>query len=120
MFRNTLIAAAALVALAGPAAAQDGTLYHRDWTRVSFKDLDVNTPRGAKALMRRLQSAATQVCGPAFTAFGPGDENWRRACVEETVAVAVAKVDRPMLTALARPAAAPLQVATAETKAQRP
>lgn len=119
MLTKTLIAVGALLAVsAEPAGAQ--IMFHHDRTTVSFKDLDLRTPAGAQALMRRLHRASEEVCGPAWSAWGPGDEDWKRECVSETLSAAVARVNRPMLTALLPRPAPSLQLAAADAKAARP
>ncbi len=54
--RTTLIALSALVLVAGvPAAAKDFV--------VAYKDLDLSTTKGQKALDRRINAAAREYCG---------------------------------------------------------
>jgi UrcA family protein len=68
-------------------------------TIVKYRDLNLQTPEGAEALYRRIQSAANKVCGRAMdmhilsTAI-------RRDCVERAVAKAVSDVNSGQLTAL--------------------
>jgi UrcA family protein len=77
---------------------------------VSFADLDIGHQPGAAALLRRLQTAAEQACGgrPDIRVLGEvaAFDKCRRAAVSR----AVAQVNSPRLTALARTAHA-IQVA---------
>ena len=68
---------------------------------VHFADLDIGREPGAKELLRRIQSAATMACGgePDFRQLGPLADFQR--CRKAALANAVAKVDAPMLTAMA-------------------
>jgi UrcA family protein len=65
---------------------------------VRFGDLDLSRSEGAKQLYQRLNSAAETVCAPL-----DGGELVRhmkfRECVRTAINTAVAKVDRPALTA---------------------
>ena len=65
---------------------------------VNFADLDLSRSEGAAALYHRLVSAAKTVCAPL-----DGRDLWGymsfTACVQSAISKAVAKVDRPALTA---------------------
>jgi len=87
-------ALAAIVCLLGTAAAWADV---RSIT-VSFRDLDLSNPDGAKTLYYRIQTAAKTVCGPEETTM-IGKTIWR-GCVKGAVDDAVAKVNNPLLTAL--------------------
>jgi len=65
---------------------------------VQFADLDISGTAGARVLYRRLQHAAETVCAPL------DDRNLAlhlrfNQCVQTAINTAVAKVDRPALTA---------------------
>ena len=84
-----LCGAATLSALHTTAHAADDALPSR---RVSYADLDISKPAGAKVLYRRIEAAAEQVCG------NEGRRNLsamtrNRACIDEAVATAVARVN---------------------------
>jgi UrcA family protein len=67
---------------------------------VSYADLDLSKPAGAQALYSRIKRAAREVCGsPDYYRYVSPPEAWRK-CVDTAIADAVAKVDRPSLTAL--------------------
>jgi len=67
---------------------------------VRFADLDLSRPEGAQTLYNRLRSAAGQVCEQVE---GETGLSWNfkayRNCVEKATADAIAKVNRPTLTA---------------------
>ncbi len=67
---------------------------------VSYADLDLSKAAGAQTLYKRIKAAARQVCGPAdrYTYLTPNKAFSK--CFEAAVADAVARVDRPSLTAL--------------------
>jgi UrcA family protein len=72
---------------------------------VSYADLDLTTDPGVRALYRRLQGAAKQVCSEFAT-----HDLWRaskhRACYNQALSAAVAKVNVEMLSALHKNAGA--------------
>jgi UrcA family protein len=85
--RSAMLAAAtaaiALVASSGPAVAGEAS---NAQVEVSYRDLDLSTPAGAKALEQRLHRAAKEVCGMTSTTTGtrlPSSE--ARACYKETL-----------------------------------
>lgn len=65
---------------------------------VSFADLDLSKPAGAQTLYKRIRAAARRVCGPVDTHVAV--RRWSGECFETAIDDAVAKVDRPSLTAL--------------------
>ena len=71
---------------------------------VSYFDLDLSGPAGAKTLMTRLHRAANDVCGRWDAGFEPSTQANVSTCVRTAVALAVKQVDRPELTALRRAA----------------
>jgi UrcA family protein len=64
---------------------------------VRFSDLDVSKPEGATALYARIRHAARIVCAPGESRE-MGLAAIYRACMEDSIASAVAKVDRPLLS----------------------
>lgn len=64
---------------------------------VRFSDLDVSKTEGATALYARIRHAARIVCAPSESRE-MGLAAIYRACMEESIANAVAKVDRPLLS----------------------
>jgi UrcA family protein len=65
---------------------------------VSFRDLDISTPAGAKALYGRIQSAAKQVCG--YQGADLIEQSIWRSCYRNAISDAVGKVNSPLLTAV--------------------
>jgi UrcA family protein len=91
-----LCGAATLCALQVPASAAD---YAHPSRRVSFADLDISKPAGAKVLYSRIKVAAQQVC--VFNASRDLRVAEReRACIKETIDDAVKRVNSTALTEL--------------------
>jgi UrcA family protein len=91
-------AATALLAMQGinPAqAAEPGTRA----VLVKYRDLNLNTPEGAGTLLARIRAAARQACGAESERLDL-EHAWK-VCYEGSLNAAVAKVDSPILTALA-------------------
>ena len=65
---------------------------------VNFADLDLSRSEGAAVLYQRLKGAADIVCAP-LDDRDPERHLGFRACVQQAISTAVAKVDRPALTA---------------------
>jgi UrcA family protein len=106
-----LLSALAAIASASPrASAADQYITHS--VKVSFADLNLDTSQGAAALYERIQSAARKVCSPE-SGERPIERyrDWR-ACREAAVGNAVAKVNRPLLSALHSSKTAGPQVAS--------
>lgn len=110
--RNIFIGVTAIVALAGSAAlfAATGENVVQRSVTVHYKDLNLNSADGAKALYSRLRSAAKQACGPE-----PGRDLASRSdfngCRADALSLAVAHVGSRMLTALHRASVSPLELA---------
>jgi len=68
-------------------------------TIVRYADLDVSTAQGAAALYSRIRSAAEGVCSSLDRDDLAAMLRWR-GCVKQAIAGAVAKIDRPALTAV--------------------
>jgi UrcA family protein len=87
-------------------------------TTVRYGDLDLTRREGAEALYRRLQGAAEQLCAPlksrALYLATP-----HRACIEQAIAEAVTKVDRPLLTAYWQSKTGSRRVATLAVAGER-
>src|SRR5271168_1055659 len=67
--------------------------------RVSFKDLNLNTPEGAAVLYGRIKTAANEVCGH-WNSFDLSQIHAQQTCISGAVSRAVAQVNSPMLTNL--------------------
>jgi UrcA family protein len=66
---------------------------------VSYGDLKMSSPKDVATLVRRIRSAAEEVCGPATITGSFVVQPAHRQCVERAVSQAVAKIDSPALTA---------------------
>jgi UrcA family protein len=69
---------------------------------VSYADLDLSTHDGARVLLKRINSAAKETCGPApvmspLTPAAPGHYD---RCVEQAADKAVAQLNAPLVVAL--------------------
>ena len=104
----THIALAAVLAssfAAEPSRAADVSAQTADAPRlqekVTYDDLNLESPAGAKVLLSRLRGAARDVCEP-LTGFGvDGHVRWQ-ACFDKAMADAVAAIDKPSVTAAFR------------------
>lgn len=67
--------------------------------RVSFKDLNLNSPEGAAALYGRIKIAANQVCR-GWDNFDLSQMRAAHTCISSAVSRAIADVNSPMLTSL--------------------
>ena len=71
----------------------------RHSTAVHYADLNLNKTAGVAALYRRITAAANRVCGQrTLTGSNYPLPEYTR-CYNEAIATAVARVDRPQLTA---------------------
>lgn len=94
---RTLIAAAAVCAALVTGARADGVAQ----MHVKYADLDVTGSAGAAVLYQRIKGAAAEVCGvDAVGDLGRGAH--AKACMDQAIAQAVAKVNAPALTGLYR------------------
>jgi UrcA family protein len=66
---------------------------------VYYGDLNLESQQGAKALYYRLRSAARQVCAPYESLDLSLQSAWR-SCVDYAMDGAVAKINKPMVSAL--------------------
>jgi UrcA family protein len=101
--RNTLGAASfflcgalALSALEASARAADAGLPTQ---RVSYADLDISKPAGAKVLYHRIVAAANRVCG-FDGSRDMATMRWVQTCTAHAIDNAVRDVDSPALSAL--------------------
>ncbi|MCR9259996.1 MAG: UrcA family protein [Pseudomonadaceae bacterium] len=67
---------------------------------VSYAELDLSKPAGAEVLYDRLQRAAVKVCGlhdRSSSSFYALATKERKACYEDALSRAVAKIDAPLV-----------------------
>jgi len=89
----SLCGAAGLCALQTAAGAADDTLPTR---KVSYADLDISKPAGAKVLYRRIEAAAQQVCISGASRDLRTAE-LQRACIDRAIEGAVQGVNSDAL-----------------------
>jgi len=65
--------------------------------RVSFSDLNLDHPSGARALLLRIRGAAKRVCGPED---GLHADDSFKTCVRDAVGRAVTELDNPLVSSL--------------------
>jgi UrcA family protein len=98
--RKIIIAALAASVFAGVGAAAAAPTVDAPATRrLSVSKVDFSNPEAVRTLHQRLHRAAREACNSGYiiaTQLIDAD----RTCTEQALAQAVAKVDRPMLTAM--------------------
>ena len=94
-------AAAALVGAASPVWADLLEEPVRTIKPVQLDDLNLASEAGATNAYFRLRYAAERACGQAPILMNINRSQIYRACVNDTVGVAVASVNQPMLAAVA-------------------
>jgi len=101
MSRSLVLAAATCAALAlsalAPASAHAAAPAAQ---RVSYADLNLDSERGARLLLRRIRAAAETVCHAGSAPLSLRAWQAARACARQATGRAVAQVNDPTLTAL--------------------
>ena len=100
---KTLIAIAALAAIAAPAAAQVSPDARQ--IVVKYADLDLTRPAGADAMIARIRQASTVACS-GFSTREFSQAAKHKACMTETMAAAVRQVNSPLVSARFSPGTA--------------
>ena len=83
--------APAIASAAAPAATPGDTITQS--TVVSFRDLDLSKPEDAARLYARIRHAAASVCPSRW------EDLPQRGCYDAAVAAAVARINKPLLSA---------------------
>ena len=96
LIATLLVAFAGLAKAGGTAAAEPPAALSK---KVSYADLNLDSPEGAHVLYARLRYAAEEVCEP-FDGRELSRRNIWRTCVSHALASAVAQVNKPRVTAL--------------------
>lgn len=104
----TLVAGAAL-AVSAPASAQ--TTGAAPTLSVPYGDLNPGSADGARALVARIKTAATTVCGGEPDIHQLAERGRFSQCRDEAVSQAVGQVGSPMVTAAAQGASKPVVLA---------
>jgi UrcA family protein len=94
-FNTTL--AMALLSLSTSAAFASHLQPEQLQQKVSYAQFDMSQPAAANQLYQKLHAAAKQVCEP-FNGAQLRQKADFRACVDETLATAVAAVNKPLLS----------------------
>jgi UrcA family protein len=95
MIRASLLLLAAALA-AGPAAAEDRR--ELTMTRVVVGDLDLTTQNGAAAMLRRIKSAARELCALPRSEMIRNTEGLEWKCRRGAMDAAVERLKAPKLT----------------------
>jgi UrcA family protein len=67
---------------------------------VDYAAEDLETQKGVENVYRKLRKASRRVCGIDGGFLNLSEKTLAQKCVDDTLASAVKKIDRPMLTAL--------------------
>ncbi len=67
---------------------------------VGYSAEDLETQKGVENVYRKLRKASRRVCGIDGGFLNLSEKTLAKKCVDDTLASAVKKIDRPMLTAL--------------------
>jgi UrcA family protein len=97
-----LIAIVSASAFLGAAALPTTTVSAREQAqmRVRIGDLDLQSDRGAKAALRRIKTQSSRFCGDAYSYAWHSQRVATRKCQRQMVALAVSKLDAPIVTAM--------------------
>ena len=103
MTRSILCAAA--LALVGTLQAQAGDINPQRQIVVSYDDINVRQPAGARILLARIDIAARDVCGPAPDMRQLGAWESYRACAKTAADNAMAALPFNLMAMIERPQA---------------
>ena len=92
------IAAFAFTAANAQAETQE-TIELAPSVSVQYAAGELDTDKGAENVYRKLRKAARRVCGIDGGFLNLSEKTLAKKCVDDTLANAVKKIDRPMLTA---------------------
>lgn len=89
----------AVGSMTGSAQAQTSA---RTAATVSYADLDLSTQDGARALLKRINIAAKEACGPepVMSPLTPAAPTLHERCITQAADKAVAEVNAPLVVAL--------------------
>jgi UrcA family protein len=94
------VSAFVIAAFAVPSFAREDRFTDHDGVRhqvVSYRDINLNSPQGADALLRRISSAAAHVCGDSAGRRTLHEQRDIRDCVHVAEERAVYDVGHPMV-----------------------
>ena len=95
IYKNSALVFCALALTAAPALA--GGMNRQHSVVVSYGDLDVSHSAGARALLYRLDRAATHICGVVPDSRDLGRATLHKSCKKAVVGAAVARIGNPQL-----------------------
>lgn len=100
--KNTILTATALFAALALASDADASepAYSGHQVRVSYGDLNLSNPAGAKAMLNRLDRAAERACGNVPDSRNLAAMRAFRLCAKTALADAVNELGAPQVTAL--------------------
>ena len=97
----TSLAAAAVADFAGHSVQAHGLDLDVGRVTVSYADLDLGAPKGAKVMATRIHNAARDICGGDERAYADlTQRRLARACIQDTSARAASKLGAPLVTAM--------------------
>jgi UrcA family protein len=95
---TTIVATTIIGACGLYSSAQADTLLEPPAVTVHFEDLNINNTRDAETLYKRIQAAAAVVCREFGTTRSMVLFGRYASCMHSAVGVAVARVNRPLVT----------------------
>jgi UrcA family protein len=102
--KHKVFPAMALVAFAFAAASAQAdsqqTIQLAPKISVDYAAEDLETQKGVENVYRKLRKASRRVCGIDGGFLNLSEKTLAQKCVDDTLASAVKKIDRPLLTAL--------------------
>jgi UrcA family protein len=100
-FSATVLACACTVAFAAATAhAESQSVQLAPSISVNYTPEDLESEKGVQNVYRKLRKAARRVCGIDGGFLNLSEKTLAQKCVDDTLASAVRKIDRPVLTAL--------------------
>jgi UrcA family protein len=99
-FSVTAIACALSLTFAASSHAEAQSIELAPSVSVNFSPEDFDTDKGTQNVYRKLRKAARRVCGIDGGFLNLSEKTHAQKCVDDTLAAAVRKIDRPLLTAL--------------------
>ena len=98
MFRAIFLTTFAVFSLSAAAGNTQTLVPAGKQIAVNYSDLNISSPNGAQALIKRLLAAASQACGPAPDRRQFAYYHAYQDCVEDALSRSVATVNQPLVT----------------------
>lgn len=93
------VSLAALAIAPSAAQAQPASSQESVSVRISYADLNLSSPEGAREMMGRIQGAARIICGESSMNNDLSERARTHACVDATVSEAVRSLGAPSVSA---------------------